>query len=294
VKDPYETLGVERSASPDDIQKAYRRLAKKLRPDLNPGNKKAEERFKEVSAAYGLLSDADKRAKFDRGEIDASGAEQPQQRFYKDFASEAAAGNPYENYSGFADFADSDNIILSELLRRSAHVRARGADVRYHLPIEFLEAVTGATKRLTLPDGETLDVTIPAGIQNGQILRLRGKGRPGIGDGEPGDALVEIAIKPHPFFAREGNDVHLDLPVTLSEAVLRFLSCLTKPKVWRMVATVSSEGPECKAAESTIPARISSAIQTVCTGTFRQSPRQTGCSGDRSQHRAHPLSGPRG
>src|SRR6516225_2676231 len=101
--------------------------------------------------------------------------------FYKDFASEAAAGNPYENYSGFADFADSDEV-LSELLRRSARVRARGADVRYHLPIEFLEAVTGATKRLTLPDGETLDVTIPAGIQNGQVLRLRGKGRPGIGD----------------------------------------------------------------------------------------------------------------
>jgi DnaJ-class molecular chaperone len=216
VKDPYETLGVERSASPDDIQKAYRRLAKKLHPDLNPGNKEAEERFKEVSAAYGLLSDADKRAKFDRGEIDASGAEQPRQRFYKDFASEAAAGNPYENYSGFADSDD----ILSELLRRSAHARARGADVRYHLPIEFLEAVTDATKRLTLPDGKTLDVTIPAGIQNGQVLRLRGKGRPGIDDGEPGDALVEIAIKPHPFFAREGNDVHLDLPVTLSEAVL--------------------------------------------------------------------------
>jgi DnaJ-class molecular chaperone len=219
VKDPYETLGVERSASPDDIQKAYRRLAKKLHPDLNPGNKEAEERFKEVSAAYGLLSDADKRARYDRGEIDASGAEQPRQRFYKDFASEAAAGNPYENYSGFADFADSDDV-LSELLRRSARVRARGADVRYHLPIEFLEAVTGATKRLTLPDGETLDVTIPAGIQNGQVLRLRGKGRPGIGDGEPGDALVEIAIKPHPLFAREGNDVYLDLPVTLSEAVL--------------------------------------------------------------------------
>jgi curved DNA-binding protein CbpA len=98
VKDPYETLGVERSASPDDIQKAYRRLAKKLHPDLNPGNKQAEERFKEVSAAYGLLSDADKRARYDRGEIDASGAEQPRQRFYKDFASEAAAGNPYENH----------------------------------------------------------------------------------------------------------------------------------------------------------------------------------------------------
>src|SRR5215469_2248388 len=214
VKDPYETLGVERSASPDDIQKAYRRLAKKLHPDLNPGNKEAEERFKEVSAAYSLLSDADKRARYDRGEIDASGAEQPRQRFYKDFASEAVDGNPYENYSGFADFADSDDI-LSELLKRSAHARARGADVRYHLPIEFLEAVTGATKRLTLPDGETLDVTIPAGIQNGQVLRLRGKGRPGIGEGEAGDALVEIAIKPHPFFLREGNDVYLGARVTV-------------------------------------------------------------------------------
>lgn len=137
------------------------------------------------------------------------------------FASEAAAGHPYENYSGFADFADADDV-LSELLRRGAnvHVRARGGDVRYHLPIDFLEAVTGATKRLTLPDGKTLDVTIPAGIQNGQVLRLRGKGRPGIGDGEPGDALVEITIKPHRFFAREGNDVYLDLPVTLSEAIL--------------------------------------------------------------------------
>jgi DnaJ-class molecular chaperone len=221
VKDPYETLGVERSASPDAIQKAYRRLAKKLHPDLNPGNKDAEERFKEVSAAYGLLSDTDKRAQYDRGEIDATGAEKPRQRFYKDFASEAATGHPYENYSGFADFVDSDDV-LSELLRRGAnvHVRARGGDVRYHLPIEFLEAVTGATQRLTLPDGKTLDVTIPAGIQNGQVLRLRGKGRPGIGDGEPGDALVEITIKPHRFFAREGNDVYLDLPVTLSEAIL--------------------------------------------------------------------------
>lgn len=220
MKDPHETLGVERSASPDAIQKAYRRLAKKLHPDLNPGNKEAEERFKEVSAAYSLLSDADKRAQYDRGEIDATGADQ-RQRFYKDFASEAAAGHPYENYSGFADFADADDV-LSELLRRGAnvHVRARGGDVRYHLPIDFLEAVTGATKRLTLPDGKTLDVTIPAGIQNGQVLRLRGKGRPGIGDGEPGDALVEITIKPHRFFAREGNDVYLDLPVTLSEAIL--------------------------------------------------------------------------
>jgi DnaJ-class molecular chaperone len=219
VKDPYETLGVERSAAPDAIQKAYRKLAKKLHPDLNPGNKEAEERFKEVSVAYDLLSDADKRARFDRGEIDATGAEKPRQRFYKDFAAEPAGGHPYENYSGFADFADSDDI-LSELFRRGAKARARGPDAHYRLPIEFLEAVTGGTKRLTLPDGGTLDVRIPPGVQEGQVLRLRGKGGPGIGEGEAGDALIEIAIKPHPFFIRKGNDVHLDLPVTLSEAVL--------------------------------------------------------------------------
>ena len=221
MKDPYETLGVERSASPDVIQKAYRRLAKKLHPDLNPGNKESEERFKEVSAAYDLLSDADKRARYDRGEIDASGAEKPRQHFYRDFASEAPPGHAYENYSGFADFADSDDI-LSELLRRrsNVHVRARGSDVRYELPIEFLDAVTGAVKRLTLPEGGTLDVTIPAGIQNGQVLRLRGKGRPGLGEGESGDALVEITIKPHSLFTREGNDIYIDLPISLSEAVL--------------------------------------------------------------------------
>jgi DnaJ-class molecular chaperone len=99
-------------------------------------------------------------------------------------------------------------------------VRARGSDARYELPIEFLEAVTGAVKRLTLPEGGTLDVTIPAGIQNGQVLRLRGKGRPGLGEGEPGDALVEVTIKPHHLFTRDGNDIHIDLPITLSEAVL--------------------------------------------------------------------------
>ena len=217
MKDLYETLGVERSASSDAIQKAYRRLAKKLHPDLNPGNKDSEERFKEISVAYGLLSDADKRARYDRGEIDATGAEKPRQRFYKDFAAEAAAGQPYQNYSGFTDFADHD--ILSELFRRGVN-NARGLDVHYHLPIEFLEAITGETRRLTLPDGGTLDVTIPAGIQDGQVLRLRGKGRPGVGEGEAGDALVEIAVKPHRFFTREGNDIYLDLPVTLSEAIL--------------------------------------------------------------------------
>jgi curved DNA-binding protein CbpA len=111
VKDPYEILGVARTAAPEDIRKAYRRLAKKLHPDLNPGNKESEERFKEVAGAYDLLSDQDRRQRFDSGEIDASGAERARQRFYRDFAGEAPAGHAYENHSGFADFAESDDIL---------------------------------------------------------------------------------------------------------------------------------------------------------------------------------------
>ncbi|MBV8825887.1 MAG: J domain-containing protein [Hyphomicrobiales bacterium] len=217
--DPYETLGVKKDASADEIQKAYRGLAKKLHPDLNPGNKKAEEQFKDVAAAYALLSDPEKRARFDRGEIDASGQERPQQRYYRDFA-DRGASRSYTSDAGFADFADED--VLAEIFGRGGrtNLRMRGADAHYQLEVEFLDAVNGAKRQITLPDGAALEVTIPAGTHEGQVLRLRGKGRPGIGGGAPGDALIEIAVRPHPQFTRKDDDIHVELAIPLDQAVL--------------------------------------------------------------------------
>ena len=219
--DPYQTLGVSKTASQEDIQKAYRKLAKKHHPDLNPGNKQAEEQFKDISAAYDVLGDADKRARFDRGEIDASGAERPQQRYYRDFADRNGA--PYSSDAGFADF-DTDDILSQFFSRggegRTGNLRMRGSDVQYRLTLDFLDAVNGGTKQLSLPDGSVLDDTIPPGTRDGQILRLRGKGRPGVGGGPSGDALIEIEVRPHPVFKRKGDDIHVELPISLTEAVL--------------------------------------------------------------------------
>ena len=217
--DPYETLGVKKDASADEIQKAYRGLAKKLHPDLNPGNKKAEEQFKEVSAAYGLLSDPEKRGRFDRGEIDASGQERPQQRYYRDFA-DGGTSRTYSNEAGYADFADED--LFADLFGRGGrtNLRMRGGDALYQLEVDFLDAVNGAKRQITLPDGAALEVTIPAGTREDQVLRLRGKGRPGIGGGAPGDALIEIAVRPHPQFTRKGDDIHVELTIPLDQAVL--------------------------------------------------------------------------
>jgi len=220
MKDPYQILGVSPSASPADIKKAYLKLAKKLHPDLNPGDKHAEERFKEVSAANDLLGDPDKRRRFDAGEIDASGAERPQQKYYRDYAAETA-DNPYEAHSAYADFSGADDIF-AEILKRRAHEarHARGHDLNYKLQIDFLDAVNGAIKHVHLPHGGALEVKIPPGIEEGQILRLRGKGAPSSGEGPAGDAMVEVTIQPHRFFTREGDNIHLDLPITISEAAL--------------------------------------------------------------------------
>jgi DnaJ-class molecular chaperone len=220
AEDPYSVLGVKREASQEEIRTAYRQLAKKLHPDLNPGDKKAEEKFKQVASAYDILGDADKRGRYDRGEIDGSGQERPRERYYRDFHGPGAEEHSYSSSGGFADYMESEDILKEMFGRGGRTIRLRGQDVLYRLPVEFLEAVIGATKRITMPDGGTLDVVIPEGTREGQVLRLRGKGGPGIGGGESGDALVEIEVAPHRFFTRKGDDIHVELPISLPEAVL--------------------------------------------------------------------------
>jgi DnaJ-class molecular chaperone len=218
--DLYATLGVARDASQDAIKRAYRKLAKEMHPDLNP-DKDVAERFKRVTAAYDILSDPDKRGKYDRGEIDASGQERPQHQYYRDFAEDPAAGRFYAR-EGAGD-AESLHDILEGLFGsrgERVRVRSRGADVSYTLPIDFLDAARGAKKRVTVGDGRTIDLTIPAGVTDRQTLRLKGQGMPGFEGGSPGDAYVEMHIQPHAYFTRKDNNVHLDLPVGLAEAVL--------------------------------------------------------------------------
>jgi DnaJ-class molecular chaperone len=215
MADPYETLGVRRGDSEETIRKAFRRLAKRHHPDLNPNDKEAAERFKTLNAAYDILSDADKRARFDRGEIDAEGHE-----------TAAAQGPAWRQYAGAEPYGghDAQGFSAEDLETLFGHAFAGGAgggrrrDVHYSLTVSFLDAANGAVRRLTLPDGRTLDVTIPAGIRDGHVLRLRGQGRGG--PRGTGDALVEISVAPHPLFRREGDDIVIDLPVTIAEAVL--------------------------------------------------------------------------
>ena len=221
--DPYATLGVGRSASADDIRKAYRKLAKELHPDVRPDDKASAERFKRVTAAFTLLSDADKRARFDRGEIDADGNEQP-------VFQPGGAG-----FGGFGGFAggrarasagrpDAFEDLFDGLFGRGGggargYGAQRGEDVRYRMEVDFLDAINGGRRRVTMSDGRSLDLAIPAGLKSGQTLRLKGQGLPGLGGGPAGDALVEVTIGSHPQFRREENDIRMELKISLAEAL---------------------------------------------------------------------------
>lgn len=214
--DPYSVLGLDRTASDEDIRRAFRRLAKELHPDLNPNDKAASQRFQRVATAYELLGDTDKRQRYDRGEIDAAG--EPRRAYQH-------AGGPRGNAgTGGPEFGFGD--IFSDLFGQRGQrgpgqgFSLRGQDMRYTLDVEFIESVLGARKRVTMPEGGQLDLSVPEGVTDGQVLRLKGKGAPGVRGGEPGDALVEVRVRPHDHFKRQADDLLIDVPITLDEAVL--------------------------------------------------------------------------
>ena len=243
--DLYQRLGLKRGASEAEIKKAYRSLAKQLHPDRNKDNPDAARRFGEVTQAYDLLSDKDKRARYDRGEIDEEG--NPKMPFGGGFggrpgggsASAGPGGAGFEGFSGnFGDAADLSDLFEGLFgaaaasrggggggrsggfggFRQRSAPPPKGADTAYRLKVDFVDAATLAPQRVTLADGKTIDLKLPKGVEDGTKIRLAGKGQPG--PGGKGDAFVTIAIQPHPFFTREGNHIRLRLPVTLKEAVL--------------------------------------------------------------------------
>jgi len=233
MRDPYQILGLPRSASADDIKKAYRKLAKEFHPDLKPGNAANEERFKEISAAYTLLSDADKRARFDRGEIDASG----QERHHGFGGRSRANAGRSRAYTGAGDdsfFGGEDwfSDLFSGGRKRGGSgggaaggaagggSRSRGSDINYSVSVPFVEAAQGTKRRISLSNGKSIDVAVPPGTEDQAKLRLKGQGLPGAGGFGAGDAIVEVHVEAHPFFTRQGSDIHVEVPITLNEAVL--------------------------------------------------------------------------
>lgn len=224
----YETLGVSRRASDEEIRRAFRKLAKENHPDLNPGSPAAVERFKKITAANEILSDPQKRRQYDTGEIDAKG--EPRRPQWRPGAGTGPSGARTRTHSGSADdFNLSD--IFSDVFGQNragagrgsagAHgFASKGHDLRYTLEVDFLESVVGAKKRVTLPEGGVLDLAVPEGVTDGQVLRLKGKGAPGHNGAAAGDALVEIKVRAHAQFKRQGEDVLVDVPITIDEAVL--------------------------------------------------------------------------
>jgi DnaJ-class molecular chaperone len=222
--DPYAALGLSRSASADEIRSAYRKLAKELHPDVRPNDKAAEERFKRATAAFNLLSDPVTRQRFDRGEIDADGNERmafssrghaPPRSGPRTQGAEA----PFDLGDIFSDLFGSGGGAGMGGAGGRGFSRMRGRDIRFTLDIDFLDAVNGAKRRVTLAEGRTLDVNIPPGVETSQVLRLKSQGGPGVQGGPAGDALVELKVRPHTFFRREGQDIHMDLNISLTEAV---------------------------------------------------------------------------
>ena len=232
MADPYQILGVARGAAEADIKKAYRKLAKELHPDRNKDNPKAAERFSQVTNAYDLLSDKDKRARFDRGEIDGDGNPAAPFGYGGQRPGAASAQRGGFNSSGFefgGDSAEMGDIFEGLFGGRGGagggftsgfgrRPPAKGATINYTLQVPFVDAATLAPQRVTLGDGKTIDLKLPAGVETGTQMKLVGKGEPG--PGGAGDALVTIEVQSHRFFTRDGDDVRVDLPISLKEAVL--------------------------------------------------------------------------
>lgn len=219
AKDPYKLLGVPKSASEADIRKAYRALAKKLHPDVNQGDEKTAERFKEVTAAYNLLSDKNLRARYDSGQVDASG--QQQNPFGGGFGQ-----SPFGRGGGQDDMADLFSSLFGMNMggvnrNRGNYARPKkGADVRYKVKLSFVDALKGGTRKIKAADGSALSVKIPEGVEDGKTLRLRGKGRAGQYGGPAGDAKIDISVQKHKHLKRDGKHLRLNLPISLREAIL--------------------------------------------------------------------------
>ena len=223
---PYETLGVKSSSSQEEIKNAYRNLAKKYHPDLNPGSKEAEKKFKEIAGAYELVGTPENRAKFDRGELSQENRGPSETRstnrqgpFYH--KTQEGGGRYSQSFGGLDD--DILQSIFNRMGRGEQSQSSRdipGQDVLYQMDIDFKDAVLGAEQEITLPSGRRLRVKIPAGVDSGSKLRFSGQGSPGAGSAPAGDAYVELKVKPSPLFKRTGNDLEIELPISIQEALL--------------------------------------------------------------------------